>query len=106
MALSPSSSRGATSVVPEAQTPGDRVLKRVVWNFLHRLSAPTPLSGDVAGNLAAPGPVVGPWRSTCRLVRRIFGVEQRLQNRAEMLHQALIDLALTKEQQEAWHSTA
>ena len=65
-------------------SPEDRVLKRVVWNFLHRLSAPTPLSGDVAGNLAAPGPVVGPWRSTCRLVRRIFGVEQRLQNRAEM----------------------
>ena len=64
--------------------PEDRVLKRVVWNFLHRLSAPTPLSGDVAGNLDAPGPVVGPWRSTWRLVRRIFGVEQRLQNRAEM----------------------
>lgn len=64
--------------------PEDRALKRVVWTFLHRLSAPTPLSGDVAGNLAAPGPVVGPWRSTWRLVRRIFGVEKRLQNRAEM----------------------
>eukprot|EP00435_Cladocopium_sp_Y103_P069079 s364_g32.t1 len=92
-----------SSVVPDAGDAPDRTLKRLLFRALRRLSAPGIYSSSPRAS--AGGETSGAdssVKATWRLFKRIFQVDRRLQTRAEMLHQALIDLALTKEQQEVF----
>ncbi|CAJ1443815.1 unnamed protein product, partial [Effrenium voratum] len=82
----------------EPQENPDRFLRRWFVRFLQRLAGrPTP-----AGSEAPEPQPVSAARASWRIWRRLSWQEDPLQNVGSLLHQALIDLALTKEQQEVF----